>query len=59
MCDMMLGTFYDVDVLMYPDRYVKSLTRDTVSILHMVGINYGIGIPYSLFNAMFFHTYRH
>lgn len=59
MCDMMLGTFYNLDVLMYPDRYVTSLSRDAVSIIHKVGINYGIGIPYSLFNAMFFHAYGH
>jgi hypothetical protein len=58
MCDMMLGTKYDLDV-MDPSRYVRSLTRDAVSIVNMVGINYGIGIPYSLFNAMFFGAYRH
>jgi serine/threonine protein kinase len=59
MCEMMLGTYYNLHFLRYPDRYVNYLTRDAVSILNMVGINYGIEIPYSLFNAMFFHTYRH
>ena len=59
MCDMMLGTFYDLDVLMYPHRYVTALSRGAVSIIHKVGINHSIGIPYNLFNAMFFHTYGH
>ena len=49
MCNMMLGKKYNLDVLTHPNQYVKSLTQDAISILHMVGINYGIGIRLNVF----------